>query len=874
MIVVLLLVAFALRAFRLGAQSFWADEGYGLYLASLPLPDLTRDIFVDLNHVPLYFFALHFWIRLVGDSELTVRFFSLIGGILTVTLLYRLGRALLGAPTGLAAAAIATVAPFHVYYSQEARMHIWTTALGLLAANALVWALDRSTEWRRWALFAGAGALGLYTFYYAGFAVAGLALAGGLTLLARRDWRGLGALAAATGAILAAFAPWAVLAAARLAEQAQHKGKDFVTYDLPSFLQLNWKTAIAGVTADPDRLAWPIGLVGLAAVLGLVAVTRGRYPALLPLFLAIPLIGVFLVNLRYPHFLPRYLLFATPALYLLIAAGIVFSARWPRPVALVATPLALASGAVFLATAGVSLANNYFNPAYFRDDYRGVARTIAAHAQPDDAIVLNAPWQIYNFPYYYKGDLPVIGLPYEDPLDPAITEPKLRSLIQQHPGIWLVLYGNASMDPTSFVEGWLDEHAYKVDDAWYGTIRLARYVTAPPPETRPAVLVQRDYPGGLRLAGYELAGPPPRSGEPVAVRLFWQAWQQPDASYRASLRLLDDAGRVWAQADALPLEGALPTDAWRPGTLYRDPRRLELPVGLPPGPYQLAVVVYGERGEMLPPEGTRIGRLEVGPDPRADRPSPPVARRATGGISPAVEVVGVDLDVDRLRSGQPLAGRLLVRGVGGDAAGSAVDARLALQAGGETIATPVTIPSLRPGEFRLIPFRLPPGRWRLGGAETGRGELTLVGPAGTAVFSPIELVDRPRQTVVPPDIVRLDLDAGDGLRLAGATVTRSGDRVRTRLVWQAVDEPRQDLVAFLHLVDATERIVAQQDAPPGGPVPTSGWVRGEVVVDERELPTATLPPGDYRLWAGLYTPDGRRVGPGDGRLLVGEVRLP
>ena len=43
--------------------------------------------------------------------------------------------------SGLAAAALTTIAPFQVYYSQEARMHIWTTALGLLLANALVWYL-------------------------------------------------------------------------------------------------------------------------------------------------------------------------------------------------------------------------------------------------------------------------------------------------------------------------------------------------------------------------------------------------------------------------------------------------------------------------------------------------------------------------------------------------------------------------------------------------------------------------------------------------------------------------------------------------------------------------------------------------------------
>jgi hypothetical protein len=867
-IIVLLLLAFALRVFRLGVQSFWADEGYGLYLASASLPDLTRDIFVDLNHVPLYFFALHFWIRLVGDSELAVRYFSLIGGVLTVVLTFRIGRSLLGRAVGIVAAALAAVAPFHVYYSQEARMHIWTTALCLLAANALVWALDRPAAWRRWALFAAAGVLGLYTFYYAGFALAGLSLAGGVALLLRRDWRGFVRLGVANAAVLLAFAPWAALVAVRLAEQAQHKGKDFVTYAAPDFLNLNWKTFVAGVTAEPERLAWPIWPVALALLLGAVALRRSRYRLILPLYLVVPLLGVFLVNLRYPHFLPRYLLLATPAFYLLLAGGLVLPLRWPRPAAVVAAPLAVAGGVVFLLTAGQSLANAYFNSAYFRDDYRGVAQTITVTAQPDDAIVLNAPWQIYNFPYYYKGGLPLVGLPYEDPLDPAITEPKLRALVAQHAGIWLVLYGNASMDPTSFVEGWLDEHAYKVGDAWYGTVRLVRYITPPPAGARPAVEVRRDYPGGLRLLGYDVAGPPPRSGEPLAVRLFWEASVRPDAAYRASVRVLDEAGRLWAQADGLPLEGAVTTDLWRPGIVYRDPRILALPVGLPPGRYQLAVVVYSERGEMPPRGGTIVGAFDVAPDARPDRPAPAVDRRASGGIGSAAEVIGVALDSERVQSGQPLSGRLLVRG----ASGGAVEARLVLQAGDETVETPIVVPDLPRGEYRLLPFTLPPGRWQVGG--TGRGELALVAAAGTASLGAVDLVDRPRRTEVPPDVARLDLDAGERVRLVGAKTTREGNRLRVRLVWQAVGEPTRDLVAFLHLVEASDQIVAQVDAPPGGPIPTTGWRRGEVVVDDRELAVGGLPPGDYQLWTGLYTREGIRVGPGDGRLAVGVVRLP
>ena len=52
--------------------------------------------------------------------------------------------------------------------------------------------------------------------------------------------------------------------------------------------------------------------------------------------------------------------------------------------------------------------------SHFRDDYRGIARTISAAGRPGDAIVLNAPGQIDIFSYYFKGDAPVC-LPRQRP---------------------------------------------------------------------------------------------------------------------------------------------------------------------------------------------------------------------------------------------------------------------------------------------------------------------------------------------------------------------------------------------------------------------------------------------------------------------------
>jgi hypothetical protein len=63
---------------------------------------------------------------------------------------------------------------------------------------------------------------------------------------------------------------------------------------------------------------------------------------------------------------------------------------------------------------------------------RGIAQFIFATAQPNDAILLDAPGQSEVFDYYYKGDLPVYPLPRQRPIDVAATEAELQGLLK-HP---------------------------------------------------------------------------------------------------------------------------------------------------------------------------------------------------------------------------------------------------------------------------------------------------------------------------------------------------------------------------------------------------------------------------------------------------------
>jgi hypothetical protein len=104
---------------------------------------------------------------------------------------------------------------------------------------------------------------------------------------------------------------------------------------------------------------------------------------------------------------------------------------------------------------------------------------------------------------------------------------------------------------------------------------------------------------------------------------------------------------------------------------------------------------------------------------------------------------------------------------------------------------------------------------------------------------------------------QLQARLGDQFALAGFDAPERivpGQTMTVTLVWQALGETDQDVKVFVHLLDADGRVVAQSDAVPAGWTrPTSGWQAGEYVTDAHVLEIRRdMPPGEYRLVAGMY----------------------
>ena len=81
-----------------------------------------------------------------------------------------------------------------------------------------------------------------------------------------------------------------------------------------------------------------------------------------------------------------------------------------------------------------------------------------------------------------------------------------------------------------------------------------------------------------------------------------------------------------------------------------------------------------------------------------------------------------------------------------------------------------------------------------------------------------------------------------------------GGLLPVQLRWQGLADMSEDYTVFLQVLNDQDQIVGQIDAwPLQGTFPTSEWQPGEIVQDPYQIQLSSdLPPGNYRLQAGLY----------------------
>lgn len=518
----IVLIAFAVRALSLDAQSLWRDEVDALRFATAPWAEVLSNFTRPGWNGPLYFLLLRGWVALTGTSEYAMRFFSLAFGVLTVPLIYVPGCRLFGRGAGLVAALLVTSSPYLTWYSQEVKMYALVLALALLAIYALRRAVEGGTSdspkgevWRWWAVQIVATSLAFYCHILAALLVPVQVL---LYLvwwpLARRQWVGaLFSLACLT-------LPYLPLAVWQVPQVLQERETGFSHYSLGHMMEIlikGWSTGILGW-----GWRWGTVLVGTLAGWGLVAPSSlpqasrvrgwgegardglGNRIALLG-WLVAPLLAVWLISLRQPLFTDRYLAWTAPALYLLVARGLasVWDADiWDPPGSpgairslsfergrgrsLCRMAVVLLLGMVLILS-GVNLWQQATVP--IKSDFRAAAAYLADRRESGELILFQIPYGRYTFNYYF----PVQEYPWAEGLYTNHRAPdgsylmseqqaayRMREMTAGYDVIWLVATEVEMWDARGLVQQWLETNAQRIDEAYFTRVDVYRYVMRGP----------------------------------------------------------------------------------------------------------------------------------------------------------------------------------------------------------------------------------------------------------------------------------------------------------------------------------------------------------------------------------------------------------
>jgi hypothetical protein len=611
-LVITLLLAAWLRFYRIDNQSYWNDEGNSLGLAGRGVATIVRSAAADI-HPPGYYLALKAWAAVAGNSELALRGFAALAGLVLVALLYRLGQLYFGPGAGVLAALAGAFNPFLIYYSQEARMYallaMWAAASFLLFS---LWLRSSRPPGpplgdRRLGLaYSLVTAAGLFTHYAFGFVLLAQNVAALGGLLAHRGSRPLRAAAPTRPAWQQRFAAWLGWQALALLvylpwlptayRQLSHwpAAREFQPVGA-ALLDLG-RTLVFGRTLPVEAAL--VGLAGAALLLLLGLRRRGQTitPLLWLLLPAAFTLGLGLLSEAFA----KFLVVAAPAVCLLLGQGLAAVPTGARTASGLlqrlrqgaALLLWLAALGAYAAGTYASLNNLYFNPAYFRDDYRGIAAYVASLARPGDAVITIAPNQVEAFGYYHRAGAPVYPLPHSRPLDPAETEAALAEIIQRHTRLFVLYWGDAQADPDHRVEQWLNTHTFKAGETWYGQVRLATYAAAAP-APQPTTLSGARFGEHISLTGYALPTAALVPGDILQVTLFWQTDAPLDERYKVFVHIYTDADQPpVAQQDSEPGGGLAPTPSWPVGQTVADNHGVLIPADLPPGQYTVSLGLY------------------------------------------------------------------------------------------------------------------------------------------------------------------------------------------------------------------------------------------------------------------------------------------
>lgn len=387
----LIIAAAAIRISWLGGRSLWYDELYTVWASKLPIKSAIREAAAS-GHPPLYYLLGHFWFAIYSSGDVWARLLPWGAGVITVGVVYLIGKELFDRNTGLWACMLVAFSPVLVWYSREATSYSWLVFLSVV----FFWLIVRSAKrggFLNWSGYVIAGVAACMIYYLGPILIlAGWPVYWLLQNRKRGEWKWW--LAGQAGLVAAALVI-SLMGQAKLASR-------WLVLSWPSpglFLRGLLQIPVVFISGDwiindlnygASVLGLPgivIFLLALAAVMGALAViifsrsTRqgfiSREAAAVAIFAFLLLIGPIMADAvmgRLPA--ARFYLWAAPPLSLLAAVAL---ASAPRRFGL------LAGIAVLAVLLGLTVTELKFDDNKV-GDWRALMATVSANRRQNDLL--------------------------------------------------------------------------------------------------------------------------------------------------------------------------------------------------------------------------------------------------------------------------------------------------------------------------------------------------------------------------------------------------------------------------------------------------------------------------------------------------------
>jgi mannosyltransferase len=416
-------------------QSLRLDEAQSLWQASHTPLKIVQIIAEDV-HVPLYHMILHVWLLIFGNDVALARFLSFIFFLISMPLVYRLGRLCYDEKTSLFATTLFIISPFMNWYGNEIRMYSLFVFLVLLNQYFFL-KLYRLQSRSAWVWFTITAILGMYTHYFF-FLVLFTDLLFYLYNRKEFEMYSFKKFFNVFAALFIAFLPW-VLWVLFLGQTSN--STPMLTEPTTVNFFNTFSEFLFGFQTDHLNTIlvslWPLTIVFVFLALRKNNKIAPETFYFLFAFI-LPNVVAFIVSLAFrPVYLTRYLIFTMPSMYFVISWLI---STYPRRLA------AIVRGLLILIMASMLFVEAVSATTPVKENYREAAKYLEENTTASDIVVVSAPFTIYPVLYYYNAPAALSTLPIWDmnkhgpipPFSEAQLEKDVTALVRDHAYLWLL----------------------------------------------------------------------------------------------------------------------------------------------------------------------------------------------------------------------------------------------------------------------------------------------------------------------------------------------------------------------------------------------------------------------------------------------------